>query len=52
MPASHAAHEALPVEAAMLPAAHALAAVAPAAHDDPFGQVVQSLDDSPLAEVR
>ena len=43
----HGAHVSLPLAAATLPAAHALGAVAPLAHDEPAGHAAQSLCDAP-----
>ena len=47
MPASQAVHVALPSVAATLPAAHALGAVAPLAHDEPAGHGAHSVCEAP-----
>ena len=43
---------ALPLGAATLPAAHALDAVAPLAHDEPAGHATQSASDAPPVTLR
>ena len=52
MPASQAEQVALLLAAATLPAAHALGAVAPLAHDEPAGHAAQSACDAPPGESR
>ena len=46
-PVSHAVHVALPLMVVTLPAAHALGAVAPLAHNEPAGHAAQSACDAP-----
>ena len=52
MPAPQAEQVALLLAAATLPAAHALGATAPLAHDEPAGHAAQSACDAPPGESR
>ena len=51
-PAAHLAHRSVPLVAAMVPGAQSVGAVAPVAHDEPGGQLVQSSCDVAPAVAR